>query len=196
MYFRHVAASGSLEHAEVSELEHGRVAYAFEPAPLDRDDAGAATPQQIDLTFDDPNLGLSALADSISQVSMISQDGSAIGTLADFSVQTDGTIVGEFSNGLLRNLGRVALATFVNPTGLLEASVSQFEATPSSGSALIVTPGTSAAGRVFNQALELSNVDITEEFINLVTASTGFSANSRVFSTSDQLLQELLATVR
>lgn len=172
------------------------LAVSGETITLDHDNAGAATPQQITLTFDDPNLGLSALADSISQVSMNSQDGSPIGTLADFSVATNGMIVGAFSNGLLRDLGRVVLATFVNATGLSEASVSQFEATPASGSALIVTPGTGSAGRVVNQALELSNVDITEEFINLVTASTGFSANSRVFSTSDRLLQELLSIVR
>ena len=176
---------------------HGKVlAVTGETITLDRDDAGANTPQQIVLSFDDPNIGLSALADSISQVSMVSQNGSPIGTLADFSVQTDGTIVGEFTNGLLRSLGQVVLATFMNPRGLSEAAASQFEATPSSGNALIVTPGTGSAGRVLNQALELSNVDITEEFINLVTASTGFSANSRVFSTSDRLLQELLATIR
>jgi flagellar hook protein FlgE len=163
---------------------------------IDHDGTGADTPHQITLNFDDPNLGLSALADSDSQLAAISQDGSPIGTLQDFTVQTNGTIVGEFSNGLLRNLGRVVLATFVNPQGLVETSANQFQATPSSGSASVTTPGSGSAGRIIGEALELSNVDITEQFITLVTASTGFSANSRVFSTSDRLLQELLSIVR
>jgi flagellar hook protein FlgE len=163
---------------------------------MHHDNSGAETPQQITLNFDDPNLGLSALADSDSQLAAISQDGSPIGTLEDFTVQTNGTIVGEFSNGLLRNLGRVVLATFVNPQGLVETAANQFQATPSSGSASVTTPGSGSAGRIIGEALELSNVDITEQFITLVTASTGFSANSRVFSTSDRLLQELLAIVR
>ena len=172
------------------------LAVAGQNITLDLNATGAGTPQQISLTFDDPNLGLSSLAGSSSQISMTSQDGSPMGTLEDFSVQTDGTIVGQFSNGLLRNLGRVVLATFVNAGGLSEVSVSQFEATPASGGALIVTPGAGSSGRIVGEALELSNVDITEEFISLVAASTGFSANSRVFSTNDQLIQELLATVR
>lgn len=163
---------------------------------MHHENTGAANPQQIELTLDDPNLGVSALASTTSQFSAISQNGSAIGTLDDFSVQTDGTIVGQFSNGLLRNLGRIVLATFVNPQGLAEVSANEFIATPASGSASVNTPGTGAAGRIIGQALELSNVDITQEFITLVTASTGFSANSRVFSTSDRLLQELLATIR
>ena len=172
------------------------LAVTDETITMDLADTGSTTPQQITLTLDDPNLGLSSLADSTSQISMISQDGSSIGTLEDFAVQTDGTIVGQFSNGLLRNLGQVVLATFVNPRGLSEKSVSQFEATPSSGEAMIVAPGAGSSGRVIGQALELSNVDITEEFISLVAASTGFSANSRVFSTNNQLMQELLAAIR
>lgn len=172
------------------------LAVTGDDVTLDRAGTGADTPQNITMQFDDPNLGLSALADNISQVSAVGQDGSAIGTLDDFTVQNDGLVVGEFSNGLQRSLGRIVLATFVNPQGLVDISGNLFDDTPASGTAAIVTPGTGSAGRIIGQALELSNVDITEEFISLVAASTGFSANSRVFSTSDRLLQELLATIR
>lgn len=163
---------------------------------IDHEETGADTPQTIELTLDDPNIGLSALASTTSQIAAQSQDGSPIGTLDDFIVQSDGTIVGQFSNGLLRSLGQVALATFVNEQGLVETSANQFASTPSSGNAAVVAPGTGSAGGIVGQALELSNVEISNEFIHLVTASTGFSANSRVFTTSDRLLQELLAAIR
>jgi len=187
-----VLGSGTLTFGTNGQM----LAVEGDTITIDHAGSGADASQQILLNFNDPNLGLSALSSTTSQVSAFSQNGSPIGTLDDFTIQTDGTIIGEFSNGLLRNLGRVVLATFVNPQGLIESASNQFESTPSSGSASIVTAGSGSSGRIIGQALELSNVDITEQFITLVTASTGFSANSRVFSTSDRLLQELMATIR
>ena len=136
------------------------------------------------------------MTDITSQISALSQDGSGIGTLEDFSISTDGTISGVFSNGLLRNIGQVVLATFANPRGLLDLGGNLFNLSSNSGNATIALPGSGRAGRIVGGALELSNVDLSEEFINLITASTGFSANARVLSTSDRLIQELLATAR
>jgi flagellar hook protein FlgE len=163
---------------------------------IDRADTGAFTPQQITLRFDEPAGSVSALTDVNSQISAPSQDGTPIGTLEDFSVAEDGTIVGVFSNSELRNLGQVVLANFANPGGLMETGTNLYAVTGASGDAAIVTPGTGGAGGVVGGAIELSNIDLSQEFINLITASTGFSANSRVLSTSDRLMQELLATIR
>ena len=163
---------------------------------IDREDTGAITPLGIELTFNDPFATVTSLADTSSFIAAQSQDGSQIGTLEDFSVGEDGTISGVFSNGLLRDLGRVALAVFANNNGLEEFGGSLYRPTINSGIATVVNPGQGGSGRVIGRSLELSNVELAEEFINLISASTGFSANSRVLTTSDQLIQELLAAVR
>ncbi len=156
---------------------------------------GAFTPQPIQLQFDSAESPLTALADEVSSVNPSNQDGFPLGTLVDFSVGGDGTIVGIFSNGQSRNQGRVALANFANAGGLESIGGNRFVTSANVGTPVIVSPGSGGTGRVIGGALELSNVDVTEEFINLINASTGFRASSRVLSTSDQLIQELLASV-
>ncbi len=163
---------------------------------IDRENTGAITPLGITLVFDDPFATVTSLTDTTSFVAAQSQDGSQIGTLEDFSVGEDGTISGVFSNGLLRNLGRVALAVFANNNGLEEFGGSLYRPTINSGIATVVNAGQGGSGRVIGRNLELSNVELAEEFINLISASTGFSASSRVLTTSDELIQELLASVR
>lgn len=163
---------------------------------IDRDDTGAFSPQQISLTFSSPEGALSALADSNSQVTAMRQDGSPVGTLQDFNVSENGTIVGVFSNGQLRDLGRVTLAKFANPVGLVEEGANLFAVSANSGMPAIVGPGIGGTGRIIGESLELSNTELSNEFINLINYSTGFSASSRVLTTSDRLIQELLATVR
>ena len=163
---------------------------------IDRENTGAITPLGIELTFNDPFATVTSLADTTSFIAAQSQDGSKIGTLEDFSVGEDGTISGVFSNGLLRDLGRIPLAVFANNNGLEEFGGSLYRPTINSGIATVVNPGQGGSGRVVGRSLELSNVELAEEFINLISASTGFSANSRVLTTSDQLIQELLSSVR
>jgi flagellar hook protein FlgE len=167
---------------------------------IDRTDTGALDPQNITLQFTDPNgtLGsLTALSGlDTSQVNSLQQDGTPIGTLEDFSISEDGTITGVFSNSLLRDLGQLPLAMFSNTAGLQEVGGNLYANGSNSGSPQIVAGGTSGAGRVIGRALELSNVDLAQEFISLISAQTGFSANSRIISTSDQMIQELLATIR
>ena len=168
---------------------------------IDRENTGAFSPQSIRLSFDQSedggtrSTGVSALAQD-SQVSAVSQDGFAVGTLADFSIGTDGTIVGLFTNSQQRTLGQVVIATFSNPDGLIEQASNVFAPSAASGNPAVLAAGTGGSGTIVNQALELSNVDLSNEFISLINASTGFSANSRVLSTSDRLLQDLLASLR
>ncbi len=166
---------------------------------IDRTNTGSLDPQALTLQFQDPNgtLGsLTALSGSNTQVNSLRQDGTPIGTLEDFSIAEDGTITGVFSNSLLRDLGKIPLAMFSNEAGLLEVGGNLYANTSNSGSPQIVNPGTGGSGRVIGRALELSNVDLAQEFISLISAQTGFSANSRIISTSDEMIQELLASLR
>jgi flagellar hook protein FlgE len=159
---------------------------------VDRGGTGAATPLNMNLNFN----GTTSLASTSSNLVMSSQDGSPIGTLTSFSIGTDGTITGAFSNGLTRTLGQVALANFNNPNGLVNDGGNLFEAGAGSGAAQITVPESNSTGAIRSGSLEESNVDISKEFINLIIASTGFSANSHVISTSDELLQDLLNSQR
>lgn len=163
---------------------------------IDRNNTGAVTPQTISVSFVNPDGSISALESVTSVVNTLSQDGSAMGTLSGFTISENGTIVGVFSNSLLRDLGRVVLAKFANPQGLVEVGANLFDVTANSGDPQIVSAGAGGAGRIVGGALELSNVELSEQFINLITATTGFSASSRVLSTSDRLVQELLAAIR
>ena len=159
---------------------------------IDRANTGAATPLAVNLDFS----AMTSLTSRNSELLMTTQDGSAIGTLNAFSVGDDGTITGSFTNGLTRTLGQVAMAMFSNPAGLVDEGGNQFSAGANSGSAVVTSPLALGAGSVRSGALELSNVDLSEEFINLIISSTGFSASSRVITTSDQLLTELLNSAR
>ena len=120
------------------------------------------------------------------------QNGRAAGTLQSFVINADGTILGSFSNGLKQALGRVALSTFTNPAGLEKAGGSLYRTTVNSGDAQIGAAGTGGRGDLTGGALEMSNVDLSAEFTNLIIAQRGFQANSRVITTSDELLQELV----
>jgi flagellar hook protein FlgE len=163
---------------------------------IDRADTGAFTPQQVTIQFSDSDATVSALASTSSQLSAVGQDGSSIGTLEDFNVSADGSIVGVFSNSLLRTLGQITMSQFPNPQGLEDVGGNLFRITVNSGIAAIVTPGSAGSGRIVGGALELANVELSQEFIALINASTGFTANSRVLSTTDRLLQDLLNIVR
>jgi len=159
---------------------------------IDRTGTGATTPQTIKLDFN----AMTQLTDKNSSMVMTQQDGSALGTLSSFSVGADGVISGAYSNGLTRTLGQVAIATFSNPNGLDDKGGNIFATSADSGVPLITSPLSLGAGAVRAGSLELSNVDISTEFTNLIIASTGFSASSKVISTSDQLIQELLNSTR
>jgi flagellar hook protein FlgE len=165
---------------------------------VDRMNTGAQDPLQIALSFDGAGDSVSALSDSggNSTISSIFQDGSPIGTLSSFSVGDDGKIVGGFTNGLTRDIGQIALAKFTNPEGLVDQGNSLFSVGPNSGTALITEPLEFGTGRVVGGALEESNVDLSQEFTDMILTQTGYTAATRVIDTTNQLLQQLLATGR
>ncbi|MBN2212153.1 MAG: flagellar hook-basal body complex protein [Sedimentisphaerales bacterium] len=159
---------------------------------IDRSGTGANTPQSITLDFST----MDGYAMERSAISMLGQDGFPAGTLQDFSIGSDGIIVGSFTNGLTRQLGQVVLTTFRNYGGLIAEADNLYITGPNSGNPIVKKPQELGAGSINSAALELSNVDLSREFINLIISSTGFSASSRVIQTSDQLLNELIAMTR
>jgi flagellar hook protein FlgE len=159
---------------------------------VDRSGTGAQSPFSFDLDFSN----VTALASQSSNMVMDKQDGSPQGSLTSFTVGANGIVTGSFSNGLTRTLGQVALATFNNPQGLDDTGGGLYNASANSGAAVISAPMDLGAGQLVDGALEQSNVDISKEFVNLIVASTGFSASSKVITTSDDMLTELLNTSR
>lgn len=161
---------------------------------VDRMDTGAGDPLAFDLAFNGQAGTITAYSDAggSSTIASVFQDGSPLGTLTNFAVGADGIITGGFTNGLTRVIGQVALAGFTNPEGLVDVGGNLFNVGPNSGSPVISAPLEFSNGRIIGGALELSNVDLSKEFIEMILTSTGYSASSRVISTADQLLQQLL----
>jgi flagellar hook protein FlgE len=128
----------------------------------------------------------------LANVAVESKDGGAAGSLTSYSVSGDGSIIGRYSNGRTEVLGQVALATFTNPGGLEKAGDSLYAGTQYAGDVLVGAAGDQGLGSVTAGALEMSNVDLSQEFTNLIVSQRGFQANSRVITTSDEVLQELV----
>jgi flagellar hook protein FlgE len=128
-------------------------------------------------------------------VTSVNQDGYASGSLSSVTVGTDGTITGTYTNGQTRTIGQVALANFAAPTGLTKLGSNLYGASSDSGQPLVSAPSTSGLGTVLSDTLELSNVDLASEFTNMIIAQRSFEANSKVITTTDELLQALVSLI-
>lgn len=120
------------------------------------------------------------------------QDGYQAGDLINIRIDPDGVINGLYSNGASRVLAQIALATFPNPAGLLRIGGNVFEESSSSGTATLGFAGETTASTMASGALEGSNVDISEEFTNMIVTQRGFQANARVITAADDMLAELV----
>jgi len=163
------------------------------------DFVGATAGQVIDFDFGDSittdgGTGLDGTTQFAGQssVNFQSQDGYATGSLQMISVSPDGVIMGTFSNGEVRPIGQVVLATFQSIEGLDRLGNNLFLQTRASGQALIGAASTGNRGSVQAYNLELSNVDLAEQFVNLISAQRGFQSNAKVITTSDQMLAEVV----
>lgn len=119
-------------------------------------------------------------------------DGYKQGTLEDFAIASTGEIMGVFDNGQRRILGQIALANFKNPAGLEKTASNMYRTTSNSGQAIVGVPGSGGFGNLNPGALEMSNVDLSREFTSMITTQRGFQANSRIITTSDEMLQEVV----
>jgi flagellar hook protein FlgE len=120
------------------------------------------------------------------------QDGYGVGELSNMSVNGDGDIQGFYTNGQIRVLAEIGVASFVNDNGLREVGDNLWTETPNSGVRTVSKGAQGRAGQVVGGALEGSNVAVAEEFVRLIEAQRGFQANARVITTTDEVLAELV----
>jgi flagellar hook protein FlgE len=142
---------------------------------------------EIDVNFE----GLTQFAND-STASITNKSGYPQGYLDTFSIGQSGEIFGIFTNGQSRVIGQIALAAFKNPAGLEKTSENMYQVSPNSGEPIYGIPGSSGLGALNPGTLEMSNVDISAEFTEMITTQRGFQANSRIITTSDEMLQELV----
>jgi flagellar hook protein FlgE len=152
---------------------------------------GAVNPVNMNLSF----TGITQLAGE-SDVNATFQDGLPLGKLDSFSIGKDGVIAGMFTNGMTQNIAQLALAQFTNPSGLSKRGDNMVTETGNSGLPQVGQPSSGSRGNVMAGFLESSNVDLPTEFANMIVAQRGFQANSRIITTSDEILQELVQLKR
>jgi len=158
------------------------------------DSKGAVTP----LDFDMDLTSVMQLAGT-SNLQVIDQDGLAPGVLESFNIDNDGVVIGIFNNGMKQNLGQIALARVPNPNGMTRLGGNLYELSPNvgvPGVPMISPPGPESGNKLVAGALEMSNVDLANEFANLIIMQRGFQANSRIITTGDEMLQDLLTLKR
>lgn len=172
------------------------------------DDGSLASPATNDFTFTPTGFGAAQTVtvdfgtvgdiDGLSQFSSAmtalvrDQNGYPMGDLINVGIDQSGLIQGSFTNGETLLLGQVALADFNNPAGVIRLTDSMFTESANSGDAVIGFPAEGSPSFITSGALEMSNVDLAQEFTNMITTQRGFQSNARVITTSDEMLQELV----
>jgi flagellar hook protein FlgE len=142
--------------------------------------------------FDANKAGLLSQVAAESTTSSKQQDGYGSGSLTEYNVGPDGVIMGSFSNGRTAAMGQLGLANFANLQGLRRDGNNTYSATLASGAAVIGSPGSGGRGSLSGGSLELSNVDIAQEFSALIVAQRGYEANARTITTFDQIMQDTI----
>jgi flagellar hook protein FlgE len=194
-----VQAQGTLSFTTNGELDtESAVTYPLGSGGFDF--AGGATQGQV-IAFDFGNsittnggTGLDGVTQfgSTSALLQQTQDGYGSGSLQNISINTDGLITGLFTNGKNRTLGQVVLARFTNTEGLTSFGDNLYGASADSGQPIIGVANAAGLGKILSDSIELSNVDLAHEFVKMIEYQRGFQANSRVITTTDDILQELV----
>ena len=163
---------------------------------------GAAQNQQISFDFGTSIAQAGSGTDGTTQygtkssISTLTQDGYSSGGLQRVAIDQNGVVSGVFTNGQTLNLGQVLIADFASAGGLSSVGSNLYQETFESGQALIGTAGSSGRGLIQSNTLELSNVDLAEEFVNMIIAQRGFQASSKTITTTDEVLAELINILR
>jgi flagellar hook protein FlgE len=150
---------------------------------------GADATQIVDLDFETTQFSSSSVVFSQSQ------NGYAPGEVVATSIGSDGVATVSYSNGETVDVATLTLSTFNNPGGLTKQGSSIYAANSYSGDPQIGTPGASQ-GTIYTNSLELSNVDLSQEFVDMITIQNGYSASSKVITTTDEMLQEVINLIR
>jgi flagellar hook protein FlgE len=158
---------------------------------------GNPAPQSFTMNFGEANLvnGVTQFSSDFT-TKAVKQDGYPMGYMEAFSIDDTGTITGVFSNGVRQPLATIAMATFTNPAGLNKAGDTMFSYSLNSGEANIGEAGLAGKGKINAGLLEMSNVDLSDAFTDMIVTQRGFQANSRTIVTSDQMIQEVLGLKR
>ncbi|UCZ55575.1 flagellar hook-basal body complex protein [Desulfurispirillum indicum] len=153
-----------------------------------------ANPMEVVIDMGTPGGGFDGFTQyaSKSDTTKQRQNGYKEGTLEDYSIDENGIVYGLFSNDLSRPLAQLTLADFTNPQGLSKVGNSLFVSTNASGQPNYAAPGSAGFGTIISNSLEMSNVDLSMEFTQMIIVERGFQANSRIISTSDSMIQEVL----
>jgi flagellar hook protein FlgE len=179
-----VGGAQTLQYSNMGALTSpagGQITYpAYTPA------TGAAP---MNMTFD---LSQSTQFGNTFNVNSVTQDGYTTGRLIGMDIDSTGVVQARFTNGRSLALGQVAIANFANPQGLQQLGDTSWAETFGSGQALRGQAGNSGFGLVQSGALEASNVDITEQLVNMITAQRNFQANAQMISTSDAITQTII----
>ncbi|HOV07826.1 MAG TPA: flagellar hook protein FlgE [Spirochaetota bacterium] len=133
---------------------------------------------------------------SVSTTKAVEQDGYAMGYMESFSIDNSGLITGVYSNGTKQAIGQIALAVFTNNQGLTASGENLFEVSNNSGLPNIGPAAEAGRGKIIAGTLEMSNVDLSDQFTDMIVTQRGFQANSRTIQTTDQMLQEVLTLKR
>jgi flagellar hook protein FlgE len=155
--------------------------------------SAAADPMRVELGAGTPNAfdGLTQLSSAFT-ARATGQNGAGSGMLSSISIDQAGVISGHFSNGVLRDLGQIVLARFNNPEGLERVSGSLYRASTNSGESTVGEAGTTVPASISSGTLEMSNVDLAEEFVQMIVNQRGFQANARVITTGDEIMTDLI----
>lgn len=156
------------------------------------DQALGVAGQTVALSLSGTKSGLTQF-DSDSSTQSVTSNGTAFGNLSKVTVGTDGMVTAVFDNGVTRNIAQVAVATFINANGLTPVSGNAYQVSRDSGTFSLRVPGLGGTGLITPSSLEQSTVDLSQEFTGLITTQRAYSAASKIITTADQMLQELLS---
>jgi len=164
-----------------------QTAMPLAPVNVPATATGATTPFPVTFDF----TGTTQFGSAFS-VNTLNQDGYTSGRLAGFSIGADGMVLGRYTNGQSAVLGQVVLANFANPNGLQQLGNNMWAETSASGTPLVGTPDSGSLGVLQSSAVEDSNVDLTAELVNMITAQRVYQANAQTIKAQDAVLQTLV----
>ena len=161
-------------------------------------EAGVQWAQGLGVTAQTISLNLSGISQfsAVSNVNSVSTNGTAFGTMSGVSIDDKGFVTAIYDNGTTRRIAQVAIATFPNADGLKAVNGNAYMTSLDSGSFTLKTAGSAGTGSISPSSLEASTVDLSSEFTGLITTQRAYSASSKIITTADQMLQDLLTIIR
>lgn len=182
------AQIGAAPIGQLNFLANGTVDTAASPMPM----TIAVPNAQGGIDNVEVDFSTSTQYGSVFGVNHLSQDGFTTGRLAGYSISDEGIISARYTNGQTRAQGQVALANFTNPQGLVSLGGNVWAESAESGVAMVGSPASASLGVIQSGALEQSNVDLTAELVNMITAQRSYQANAQTIKTQDQILQTIV----